>query len=231
MLPKALSNDICSLNPHEDRLTLSVDMEVTADGTVVNHEIYESVINSHERLVYDDVSDLLENNDEVIAEKYKDIKEELFMMNDLALALRKNRSNRGSLDFDLDESYIRLDERGVPVSVEIASRRTANKLIEEFMLLANETVAEHFYWMEMPFVYRVHEKPDTEKIEKLKVFLRSFGIVLRGNADSIHPKAISNVLEQVAGQTNETVVNSVTLRSMQKAFLQHFMRRTFWTGT
>lgn len=218
MLPKALSNDICSLNPHEDRLTLSVDMEVTPDGNVVNHEIYESVINSHERLIYDDVSQLLENNDEGIAARYSDIKEELFMMNELALVLRKNRFNRGSLDFDLDESYIRLDDRGVPVSVEIASRRTANKLIEEFMLLANETVAEHFYWMEMPFVYRVHEKPEAEKIEKLRVFLRSFGITLRGNADSIHPKAISSVLEQVQGKSNENVVNSVTLRSMQKAF-------------
>lgn len=218
MLPKALSNDICSLNPHEDRLTLSVDMEVTPDGNVVNHEIYESVINSHERLIYDDVSQLLENNDEGIAARYSDIKEELFMMNELALVLRKNRFNRGSLDFDLDESYIRLDDRGVPVSVEIVSRRTANKLIEEFMLLANETVAEHFYWMEMPFVYRVHEKPEAEKIEKLRVFLRSFGITLRGNADSIHPKAISSVLEQVQGKSNENVVNSVTLRSMQKAF-------------
>lgn len=218
MLPKALSNDICSLNPHEDRLTLSVDMEVTPEGVVVNHEIYESVINSHERLIYDDVSDLLENHDEALASRYSDIKDELFMMNELALVLRKNRFNRGSLDFDLDESYIRLDDRGVPVSVEIASRRTANKLIEEFMLLANETVAEHFYWMEMPFVYRVHEKPDTEKIEKLRVFLRSFGIMLRGNADSIHPKAVSSVLEQVQGKPNENVVNSVTLRSMQKAF-------------
>lgn len=218
MLPKALSNDICSLNPNEDRLTLSVDMEITQRGVIVNHEIYESIINSCERLIYDDISDLLENDDKDMSVRYKDIKNELLMMNDLAIALRKRRYERGSLDFDLDESYIKLDKRGVPISVDIAQRRTANKLIEEFMLIANETVAEHFYWMEIPFVYRVHEKQDNEKIDKLKVFLQSFGIILKGNSDSIHPKAISNILEQVKGKSNENVVSSVTLRSMQKAF-------------
>lgn len=218
MLPKALSNDICSLNPREDRLTLSVDMEVTPQGVVVNHDIYESVINSCERLVYDNISDLLEKGDEKMAKRYENIKEELFMMKELAAVLSQKRRERGSLDFDLDESYISLDERGVPVSVEIAQRRTANKLIEEFMLLANETVAEHFYWMEIPFVYRVHEKPENEKIDSLKVFLQSFGIILKGSSDGIHPKAISSILEQVKGKSNENVVSSVTLRSMQKAF-------------
>lgn len=218
MLPKALSNGICSLNPHEDRLALSVDMEVTPDGTVAGHEIYESVINSKERLVYDDVSDLLEKNDEKMANRYAHIKEDLFLMNDLAATLRKNRYARGSLDFDLDEAYIMLDEKGIPSNIGIVQRRSANKLIEEFMLLANETVAEHFYWMETPFVYRVHEKPAMDKMEQLKVFLRSLGIIVRGNAESIHPKAVSAVLEQVRGQTTENVVNSVTLRSMQKAF-------------
>ncbi len=218
MLPKALSNDICSLNPHEDRLTLSVDMEVTPDGTVVDHEIYESVINSVERLVYDDVSDLLEKNDRKMGEKYAHIKEELFLMNSLAVRLAKNRHDRGSLDFDLDEAYITLDEKGMPVNVGIAQRRSANKLIEEFMLLANETVAEHFFWMQVPFVYRVHEKPSIEKMEQLKVFLRNFGILLRGSSDGIHPKAVSSVLDDVKGKSSENIVNSVTLRSMQKAF-------------
>ncbi len=218
MLPKALSNGICSLNPHEDRLALSIDMEVTPDGTIVNHEIYESVIKSKERLVYDDVSDLLEKNDQKMANRYAHIKEDLFLMNDLAVTLRKNRYARGSLDFDLDEADIMLDEKGIPSSIGIVQRRSANKLIEEFMLLANETVAEHFYWMEIPFVYRVHEKPALDKMEQLKVFLRSLGITIRGNAESIHPKAVSAVLEQVRGQTTENVVNSVILRSMQKAF-------------
>lgn len=218
MLPKALSNDICSLNPGKDRLTLSIDMEVSPEGTVVAHEIYESVINSKERLVYDDVSDLLEKNDQTMAEKYAHIKDDLYMMNNLAIRLRKNREDRGSLDFDLDEAYITLDEQGIPAHIGIAERRTANKLIEEFMLLANETVAEHFYWMDSPFVYRVHEKPATDKIEQLRTFLRTLGILLKGNADSIHPKAVRAVLEQAKGQPVENVVNSVTLRSMQKAF-------------
>ena len=218
MLPKALSNDICSLNPHEDRLALSINMEVTPEGEVAGHEIYESIINSKERLVYDDVSDLVENNDEAMLEKYSHIKDELLLMQELALKLRSKRETRGSLDFDLDEAYIYLDERGNPEKIGIAERRSANKLIEEFMLLANETIAEHFYWMEIPFVYRVHEKPSAEKFEHLRVFLRSMGINLKGSADSIHPKTISAVLEQVRGQSTENVVNSVTLRSMQKAF-------------
>ena len=218
MLPKALSNGICSLNPQQDRLTLSVDMEVTGDGIVVQHEIYESIIRSRERLVYDDVSDLIEKDDRKIAKKYAAIEKELLMMNELALRLKKNRDARGSLDFDLEEAHITLDERGIPVSVETAQRRSANKLIEEFMLLANETVAEHFFWMEAPFVYRVHERPAADKIEQLKTFLRSFGILLRGSSDNIHPKAVRAVLEQVRGKPNENVVHSVTLRSMQKAF-------------
>lgn len=218
MLPKPLSNDICSLNPGKDRLTLSIDMEVTPAGVVANHEIYESVINSKERLVYDDVSDLLEKNDQTMSEKYAHIKDDLYMMNNLAVTLRKNRENRGSLDFDLDEAYITLDEQGLPAHIGITERRTANKLIEEFMLLANETVAEHFYWMDSPFVYRVHEKPATDKIEQLRTFLRTMGILLKGNADSIHPKAVRAVLEQAKGRPIENVVNSVTLRSMQKAF-------------
>lgn len=218
MLPKELSNDICSLNPHEDRLTLSVDMEITPEGTVVSHEIYESVINSVERLVYDDVSDLLEKNDKEMSMKYAYIKDDLFMMHNLAVRLTKNRHDRGSLDFDLDEAYITLDEKGMPVNVSVAQRRSANKLIEEFMLLANETVAEHFFWLQVPFVYRVHEKPSIEKMEQLKVFLRNFGILLRGNSDGIHPKAVSSVLDDVKGKSSENVVNSVTLRSMQKAF-------------
>ena len=218
MLPKELSNGICSLNPHEDRLTLSVEMELTPAGALVHHEIYESIINSVERLVYDDVSDLLEKNDAVMAERYAHIRDELFMMNNLAARLSRLRHDRGSLDFDLDEAAIVLDESGVPVDIGVTARRSANKMIEEFMLLANETVAEHFYWLEAPFVYRVHEKPASDKLEQLQAFLRSFGINLRGSADGIHPKAISAILESVKGKPNERVVNYVTLRSMQKAF-------------
>jgi ribonuclease R len=150
--------------------------------------------------------------------RYAHIKKDLLMMNELAGILRKNREIRGSIDFDLDEANIILDSKGVARQVEIAERRTANKLIEEFMLLANETVAEHFYWMEVPFLYRVHERPSPEKMEALRVFLRGCGIPLKGSADSMHPKTIRSILEQAQGKPNENVINSVTLRSMQKAF-------------
>ena len=218
MLPKALSNDICSLNPYEDRLTVSVDMELSREGVLVNHEIYESVIRSAARFVYDDVSDLLERGEWKLKKDYDIFKDELHAMHELALKLEQRRRERGSIDFDLDESQIVLNEQGIPVSVEVAQRRSANKMIEEFMLLANETVAEHFYWMEVPFLYRVHEKPEAEKLEALQIFLRSFGIALRGNRSTIHPRAISAILEQVKGKPCENVVSSVTLRSMQKAY-------------
>ena len=218
MLPKALSNNICSLNPGEDRLTLSVDMEITPDGELAGHEIYESVIHSKARLIYDDISDMLENDDEEMLRKYSSIKENLYAMGRLAALLREKRSQRGSLDFDLDEAHIRLNNKGIPVSVDIAERRTANKLIEEFMLLANETVAEHFFWLEVPFIYRIHEKPAFEKVEQLKIFLQSMGMTLRGSADSVHPRELSSILKSVEGKPSEGVVNTVTLRSMQKAF-------------
>ncbi len=218
MLPKVLSNGICSLNPDEDRLAVTVDMELTEDGALVSHEIYESIIRSRERLIYDDVSDILENGDRELSKRYEDIKDELEAMGRLAAVLRRKRKERGSLDFDLDEARITLDEKGIPTEVETASRRTANRLIEEFMLLANETVAEHFYWMEVPFIYRVHEKPDLKKAWQLRVFLRNFGIALKGSPENIHPGTISDILESVKGRPDENIVNSVTLRSMQKAF-------------
>ena len=154
MLPKALSNVMCSLNPGVDRLTLSVDMEIDGAGQVVGHDIYESVINSKERLVYDDVSDIIENSDSELIARYSHIEEVLRQMNSLALLLRQNREERGSIDFNLDEAYITLDKKGRAVDVGIVNRRCANKMIEEFMLLANETVAEHFFWMDIPFVYQ-----------------------------------------------------------------------------
>lgn len=218
MLPKALSNNICSLNPGVDRLTLSVDMEITPDGELAGHEIYESIIHSKARLVYDDISDMLENDDEEMLRKYSSIKDDIYAMGRLAALLREKRSRRGSLDFDLDEAHIRLNDKGIPVSVDIAERRTANKLIEEFMLLANETVAEHFFWLEVPFIYRIHEKPAFEKVEQLKIFLQSMGMTLRGSADSVHPRELSSILKSVEGKPSEGVVNTVTLRSMQKAF-------------
>ncbi|MGC2872683.1 ribonuclease R [Ihubacter sp. mB4P-1] len=218
MLPKVLSNGICSLNPKVERLTLSCQMEIDRQGTVVGHEIFESVINSKARLVYDDVSDMLEKGDDALIEKYSFIYEDLIKMQELAGILRKKRKERGSLDFDFDEAEILLNENEEPIEIGVQERRTANRIIEEFMLAANQTVAEQFYWMQYPFVYRVHEKPDTEKIGALKAFLAGFGVNLPGNPDNIHPKALSEILEGLAGRPYETIASSVILRSMKKAF-------------
>lgn len=218
MLPKELSNGICSLNEGEERLTLSVDMEITPEGDITEHNIYESVIRSKHRMVYTDVSDIIENDDRELAAKYSDIYDMLMDMKELAQILRSKREAAGSLDFDLDEAYITLDEKGVPVSVNLCERRTANRMIEEFMLAANKTVAERFFWLELPFVYRVHEKPDAEKMQEFRTFLMGLSIRLKGEGGNIHPKALNEVLEQVAGTSYENVVNTVMLRSMKKAF-------------
>lgn len=218
MLPKILSNGICSLNPDEDRLTLSVSMEINSRGKVVNHEIFESIIHSKARMVYCDVSDILENKDEELIDKYREIHDSLLAMNELAAILRKSRDDRGSLDFDIDEAYITLNEHGIPISVETAERRVANRIIEEFMLIANETIAEHFYWMGIPFVFRVHEPPSVEKIEIFKKFIQSFGLHLKGNTENIHPKALNEIIKRVEGKPEEHIVNTVMLRSMKKAF-------------
>ena len=218
MLPKELSNGICSLNEGEERLTLSVDMEITPEGDITEHNIYESVIRSKHRMVYTDVSDIIENDDRELAAKCSDIYDMLMDMKELAQILRSKREAAGSLDFDLDEAYITLDEKGVPVSVNLCERRTANRMIEEFMLAANKTVAEQFFWLELPFVYRVHEKPDAEKMQEFRTFLMGLSIRLKGEGGNIHPKALNEVLEQVAGTSYENVVNTVMLRSMKKAF-------------
>ncbi len=200
MLPKALSNGICSLNPKVDRLTLSIDMEIDGRGKVLSHEIYESVINSNARMIYDDVSDMLERNDENLKAQFDEIYPHLVIMKELAGILRKSRQDRGSLDFEFDEAYITLNEFGVPETIVTAERRVANRMIEEFMLIANETIAEHFYWMETPFVYRIHESPSPEKMEEFKRFLRSFDIQLKGSTETIHPKALNEVLGKVEGR-------------------------------
>lgn len=218
MLPEMLSNGICSLNPKVDRLTLSIDMEINDKGKVVAHDIYDSIINSKARMIYGDVSDILENNAVDLISKYSDIYKDILLMNELASILRKSRDERGSLDFDFDEAYITLNDQGIPISIETAERRVANRIIEEFMLIANETIAEHFFWMELPFVYRVHETPSPEKLEIFKKFVSSFGLVLKGNPENIHPKALNGIIKSVEGKPEEHVVNTVMLRSMKKAF-------------
>lgn len=218
MLPKGLSNGICSLNEGEDRLTLSCFMEIDAQGEVVHHELAESVINSKARMVYDDVSELLEHETPALRAKYAPLLTDIRAMGELARLLRDKRKQRGSLDFDFAESEIVLDAREHPIAIRPAERRSANRLIEEFMLIANETVAEHFYWMSYPFVYRVHEKPEPEKMMELKDFLMNFGIHLKGNPDNIYPKTLADIIDMIADEPYEAVVNRVILRTMKKAY-------------
>ncbi len=230
MLPTELSNNVCSLNPDEYRLTLSVDMEIDIKGKVINHNIYESIIKSNYRLVYDDVSDILENDDKGQKEKYSDIVETLNSMEVLAKILKNVREQQGSLDFDLSEAKITLDKDGVPLEIGIANRRIANKIIEEFMLIANQTVAEHFFWLNIPFVYRVHENPDDEKIDEFRNFIKNFGVTLKGSSENIHPKVLSNMMESIKGEDFENVVNSILLRTMKKAFYDPICQGHFGLG-
>lgn len=217
MLPKKLSNGVCSLNPKVDRLTLSVDMEINSNGKVVNHEIYESVIKTSERMTYTDVSDILEKDDEALKQRYDYLIDEFKRMEKLAKILRHRREARGSIDFDFDESKVILDEQGVPIEVRKAERRIANRIIEEFMLICNETVAEHFHWANLPFVYRIHEDPDIEKIETFNKFIHNFGYHLKGVSNEIHPHALQDLLKKVEGKKEERIINTLMLRSLKKA--------------
>ncbi|QXM05694.1 ribonuclease R [Crassaminicella indica] len=217
MLPKKLSNGVCSLNPKVNRLTLSVDMEIDKKGKVVNHKIYESVIKTCERMTYTDVSNILENGDEELKSRYAYLLDDFKRMEQLAKILRKRREDRGSIDFDFDESKIVLDEQGIPIEIKKAERRIANRIIEEFMLICNETVAEHFYWADLPFVYRIHEDPDMEKIESFNKFIHNFGYHLKGVTNDIHPRALQDLLKKVEGRKEERIINTIMLRSLKKA--------------
>ena len=216
MLPVLLSNKLCSLNEGEDRFTLSCIMEIDRRGKVQEYKICESIIKSSARLVYDDVSDFLEHGKanaklEAHGSMLKDMQE-------LAECLKKAREELGSIDFDIDEAEFEIDKDGVPVDISLTERRTANRLIEEFMLIANRTVAEHYFWMEYPFIYRVHEKPLPDKVMELKSFLKGIGISLPLNEGNIHPLALRNLLEEADKDGKLSLVSAVMVRSMQKAF-------------
>jgi len=216
MLPAELSNGICSLNPQVDRLAFSVMMDIDSLGRVINHEIFESVIHSNQRMTYTDVYKILEENDEALIDKYRPLVPMFIKMKELALILRKKRSLRGAIDFDFEEAKIVVDENGKPIDIKRYPITIANKIIEEFMLLCNETVSEHFYWANIPFVYRIHEDPDPEKIENLNAFLFNFGYRIKGSGN-VHPRALQDVLEKVKGTPQERVISTMMLRSLQKA--------------
>ena len=217
MLPKQLSNGVCSLNADEDKLTLSVEMEINDKGKVVKYDIFESVIKSKARMVYTDVSDILEDNDEELQLKYSELVEDFRLAEKLAKVLMKKREKRGALDFNFPEPYIHLDENGKPYSIEPYARRIANRIIEEFMLVTNETVAEHFYWLGLPFVYRIHETPSSTKMEALNKFVNQYNMFVKGDTEEVHPKAIQTIIKGMEGKPGEKAINTLILRSLKQA--------------
>lgn len=215
MLPTKLSNGVCSLNPHVDRLTLSCEMEVNREGRVVSHEIFESVINSKERLTYDDVKKVVLREDDALVSRYEHILDILDSAKELALILMRKRELRGAIDFDFPESKVILDEENHPVDIKKYDRNIATRIIEEFMILANETVSEHFTKLEVPFVYRIHEEPDAERMTKFKTFIQLFGYSL--DSEDPTPADLQRILTQLSGQNEEFAVQQVMLRSLRKA--------------
>lgn len=217
MLPHKLSNGICSLNQGVDRLALSCIMDIDDKGNVVSHEICETVINVDRRMSYTSVKKILEDNDEDIIKEYEELVPMFKLMDELAVVLRRKRHSRGSIDFDFPESKIKLDSKGKPVEIKAYDRNSATKIIEDFMLIANETVAEDCFWQELPFVYRTHDNPDPEKIQALGAFINNFGYSIRISNEDIHPKEIQKLLEKIEGTEEEAMLSRLTLRSMKRA--------------
>ncbi|WP_122639027.1 ribonuclease R [Romboutsia sp. Marseille-P6047] len=217
MLPKTLSNGMCSLNPFEDKLTLSVFMEIDHKGDVVKHDIHETVINSKARMTYTEVSDILEKDDELLKKTFSHMVEEFKMAEELARILMKRREERGAIDFDFPEAKIILNKDGEVVDIKHYERRISNKIIEEFMLISNETVAEHYFWLGVPFVYRIHETPSAEKMESLSKFVATFGYNIKGDLEEVHPKALQAIVEKIKGTREEEAISTILLRSLKQA--------------
>lgn len=217
MLPHRLSNGICSLNANTERLALSCIMNIDQQGKVVGHRIVESIINVNERMTYNDVKKILVEQDKELKKRYAECLDMFNLMEELQGILRKRRSVRGSIDFDFPEAKFILDEVGRIVDIEAYDRSIANKIIEEFMLLANETVAEDFYWQQVPFLYRTHEEPNPEKIKALAEFIHNFGYIIKGNMNEPHPKEIQKLLMEIEGTEEEKIISRLALRSMKQA--------------
>lgn len=217
MLPHRLSNGICSLNPQVDRLTMSCEMEIDTNGNVVNHDVFTSVIKTTERMTYTNVRKILKEEDPEITERYAGLVDDFRLMEELAMKLRSRRMQRGAIDFDFQESKILVDENGKPTEIIKRERSIAEQIIEEFMLKANETVAEHFHWLKVPFLYRIHEDPDSEKLFHFMEFISNFGYVVKGKGNTLHPRSLQSLLEEIKGTKEETVISTVLLRSMRQA--------------
>ena len=217
MLPHKLSNGICSLNPNVDRLALSCIMEINTKGEVVAHRVAETVINSNYRMTYTAVREILEDGTPELLEQYREIVPMLEEMEELRQILGNKRRKRGSVNFDLPESKIILDENGKPIDIKPYERSISTNMIEEFMLVCNETIAENSFWQEMPFMYRSHQEPDEDKLEKMEQFIRGFGYHLRKKDGEIHPREIQKVLREAEGKPEEHIITRMVLRSMMQA--------------
>ena len=250
MLPRELSNGICSLNAGEDRFTLSCSMEINEKGDVISSDVYKAVINVTERMTYTDVQKILDyinideqklssnteimesnirnnanvteldvqnNADEEVIHRYKPYISEFKLMEELAFILKNKRLEQGYLNLDIPESKIELDMDGRVTNIKKYETTFANEIIEQFMLIANETIAEKFFWLDAPFIYRVHEKPDNEKVQELNKFLFNFGLKIKANKENIYPKEFAKILEQVQGKEEEKVVSNLVLRTLKVA--------------
>lgn len=217
MLPHRLSNGICSLNAGTDRLALSCMMEIDGKGNVIGHRIAETVIHVDRRMTYTAVNEIVSNRNPAVMEEYEGFVEMFDLMKELADILRGKRKKRGSIDFDFPESKIVLDEKGKPVEIKPYERNAATKIIEDFMLMANETIAEDYFWQELPFVYRTHDYPDPEKMKRLGTFINNFGYTIRTQNGEVHPKELQKLLDKIEGTPEEALISRLTLRSMKQA--------------
>lgn len=217
MLPKELSNGICSLNEGQDRYAMSVIMKIDSKGKVIDSDICKSIIKVTKRMTYTDVASIIEKSNEETLNKYKNFVEHFERMKELAIILKERRLKDGYLSLDIPESKITLDKNGIAIDVRPYETTFANEIIEQFMLTANETVAERFYWLNAPFIYRVHETPDEEKIKELNKYLYNFGYKIKGKLEDIKPKAFSQILEDVKGKEEERVVSNLLLRTLKVA--------------
>ena len=217
MLPHKLSNGICSLNQGEDRLTLSCIMKINEKGEIIDHQIAETLINVDRRMTYTAVNNIVTNKDEETCNHYSEFVDMFNLMAELSKILRDRRYRRGAIDFDFPECKIKLDENGHPISIEPYDRNAATKIIEDFMLAANETIAEYYYWQQVPFVFRNHEKPDSDKMKQLATFITNFGYSVKVSGDEVHPKELQKLLNNIEGTPEEAMISRVTLRSMKRA--------------
>lgn len=217
MIPHRLSNGICSLNKGQDRLVLGCEMEIDGSGKVVKHEIFESVIRTTQRMTYDAVNQILRDKDEAIRKQYENLVPLFEQMETVATILRLKRKKRGAIDFDFKEAQVLVDKEGHPTDIVIRERSIGERMIEEFMLCANETVAEHFHWMDVPFIHRIHEDPDEGKLQTFFEFVAGLGYIVKGQANDVHPLELQKLLEKIKGTPEELVISRLMLRSMKQA--------------